>query len=71
MCDILRKRKACCKKDMDHSEGFSNLTVVANVLNNYLDNFIWITANTWTVFSFYNMKSIKKCNNIANEFIRS
>jgi len=32
MCDILCKRKACCKKAMDHSEGFSNLTVVANVL---------------------------------------
>jgi len=33
MCDILRKRKACCKKGIDHSKGFSNLTVVANVLN--------------------------------------
>jgi len=32
MCDTLHKRKTCCKKDMDHSEGFSNLTVVANVL---------------------------------------
>jgi len=37
---VLRKRKACCKKGMGHNEGFSNLTVVANVLNNYLDNFI-------------------------------
>jgi len=34
MCNILRKRKACCKKSMGHSEGFSNLIVVANVLIN-------------------------------------
>jgi len=33
ICDVLRKRKICCKKDMSHNEGFSNLTVVANVLN--------------------------------------
>jgi len=29
--DILRKRKACCKKNIDHSKDFPNLTVVANV----------------------------------------
>jgi len=30
MCDILRKRKACCKKGQ--SEDFSNLIVITNVL---------------------------------------
>jgi len=36
MCDILRKRKACC---MGHSEGFFNLTVVASVF--LIKNFLY------------------------------
>jgi len=32
MCDILRKRKAYYKKGMDHSEDFSNLILIADVL---------------------------------------
>jgi len=31
MCDISRKRKAYCKKDMGYSKDFSNLTVIANM----------------------------------------
>jgi len=56
MCDILRKRKACCKKCMGHNKGFSNLTVIAIVfpVKNFLYKNIYKYINISTYINIYN-----------------
>jgi len=54
ICDLLHKRKACCKKGMSHSEGFFNLTVVVNMfpVKNFLYKKKYIYINIYRVSHF-------------------
>jgi len=47
MCDILRKRKTCCKKGIGYRESSSNLTVVANVNYTFFLFAVWQRQVLW------------------------